>query len=188
MLGLFKRLFGRRDKGPDLSLWPYPLGESDLRHLMSYAVGIANVTMPARLDYVVELLGPNPLESRVRPARKGALMTPDDLSSFGLNRRLKLSADFFLCLTPEAQKNPLAAEKKLIRHSITAIGNRRELNRMVQTLGPKQVVEFVRDKDSCCPQARSFDGKTWASVAPDLPLPGCSADMCMCDNRAVIEF
>lgn len=189
MLSFFKRLHSRRKVGPDLSLWPYPLRDEDECHLLAHAVGIANVTMPARRPDVIQMLGPSLRGGRAcSPARSEPLMTSDDLESFGLNRRLKLSAAFFLCLTPEAQKDPIAAERKLIRHCVTALGNRRDLNRMVQTLGPKQVVEFIRDEETCCAQSQSFSGRAWVSVAPDLPLPGCSAEICLCDHRAVIEF
>lgn len=188
MLGFLRRLLQRK-KEPDLSHWPYPLRDEDERHLVAYAVGVANVTMPARLPEVVQLLrGSASGERGRRPARSGPLMTPDDLEAFGLNRRLKLSALFFLLLTPEAQKDPLAAERKLIRHMVAALGNRRSLNRLVHDLGPKQLVQFVLDEQTCCMQSRSFSGKTWAAVAPDLPLPGCSAEICLCDHRAIIDI
>lgn len=187
MLGFLGRLLSR-EKGPDLSLWPYPLDHAHVQLMLFHAVRVARVTLPERDPDMVRLLGPNPLEVRTKPASKGPLMTPDDLASFGLNRRMKISAEFFLCLTPEAQKDPRAAEYMLIRHSIAAIGNRQDLNRLVQTFGPKQVVEFLREEETCCAQSRTLSGKTWASVAPDLPLPGCSSEMCLCDIRAVIEF
>lgn len=188
MLRFLRRLLDR-SKSPDLSHWPHPLRDADERHLTAYAIGIANVTLPARLPEVVDLLrSASAGDYFARMSRREPLMTPDDLQSFGLNRRLKLSAAFFLLLTPEAQKDPRAAERKLVRHMIAAIGNRRRLNELVQTFGPKQVVEFVLDERTCCMQSRSFVGKTWAAVAPDLPLPGCSAESCLCDHCAVIEF
>lgn len=187
MLGFLRRLFSRKT-GPDLSLWPYPLTERDVRLMLFHAVKVAKVTLPEHDADMVRLLGPNPLEKRTSPSSKEPYMTPDDLESFGLNRRLKLSAEFFLCLSPDSQKDVGSAEYKLIRHSIAAVANRRDLNRLVHKFGPKQVVEFIRDEGTCCAQSKAFLGKTWASVAPDLPLPGCSADICLCDNRAVIEF
>ncbi len=187
MLGFLRRLL-TRTKQPDLSLWPYPLGEADERHLVAYAIKVAGVTMPARLPDVVQMFQPSAASERVAsPARREPFMTPDDLESFGLNKRLKLSAAFFLLLTPEAKNGPIEAERKIVRHIVAALGNRRDLNRLVQTLGPKQAVEFIRDEETCCPQSRAFVGKSWAAVAPDLPLPGCSAEMCLCDHRAIIE-
>ncbi|KRE07460.1 hypothetical protein ASE63_22435 [Bosea sp. Root381] len=188
MLSFIRRLFAKARNETGSALWPYPLTGRGVQMMLFHAVRVARVAAPAREADMVRLLGPNPLEVRSRPSNHEPFMTPDDLGSFNLDRRLKLSAEFFLCLAPEAQKDPQGAERKLVRHSIASISNRRDLNRMVQTMGPRQIVEFIRDSETGCGQSRAFVGKSWAAVAPDLPLPGCTAEICLCGNRAVIDF
>lgn len=188
VLKFLSRLFKPAAPEIDLSLWPYPLGPGDERLLLWHAVRVAGVTLQEKDGDMVDLLA----EAQImqlggRPSEIGPFMTPDDLSSFDLDRRLKISADFFVCLDRTARKNPGQAEQRLIRVAVKAIGNRSSLNQMVQCFSPKQIVELETD-EAPCPQSFAFRGQTWASVAPDLPLPGCSSKHCLCVHKALIEF
>lgn len=167
-----------------------PRSEAMKAHLIKRALRIVGLTYPTEDDFYIEaylVTGPGLTYKDL--IRRGDLLASVEMKALGLNPRIKLARQFYNTLAPEGRRDFGTSAVRIAFGISAALRNREQLTYFAEEFGPRCRVKLIGGGavNADCEQLRREADVTWASVAPDLPLPGCNAQ-CGCRHILAETF